>query len=353
MKTLFLCLMLCALEASAQRIVPVEAKVDSGWVKEMVEFNGKLVMAGRFAGMNGIPARNILAWDGGSGVDDLGIHISGPGVNTLSRFQNGVVFDGGVAPLSHVYFWNGDTTVIIGTAELGIITSTAVFNGVLYAAGGFTTMDGIDARHIAKWDGSAWSPVGAGFNDRVVAMEVYNGSLFIGGYFTSSGDSIQSLLHVARWDGTVMHGVDSGVNGSIRALAAQPGALWLAGDFQVSGDSTVVLPHFAQCTDTVIVPLISDATAQNTSTPGMLVDLGEYGILTRADIWNERVYANGAWRKAFLRSIYCACTFQGTTYVGGVMEGRQAPDYLETDLALCKLLPGTGQVELNVAGISA
>ncbi len=357
MKRSAIFLLLLSEPLMAQRIVPVEAKVDSGWVNDMVAFDGKLVIGGRFSGMNGIPARNILAWDGGTGVDDLGLNISGGGMGVydVMRFQNGVVFDGGVLPgYRHVYFWNGDTTVILGDYNSGAIRCFAEFNGELYAGGGFTTMNGDSIRRLAKWNGNTWTEVGTGLNDRVQAMEVYDGSLFIGGVFTSSGDNSQELMHIARWDGSTMHAVDVALNDDVRKMIRGPDGLWLAGDFTYSADSSVSLQHFAYCSGAEILPLITDVTVQNLNGQSLLVDLGLHGVLAKADLHNERVFGGGEWKKASLPGVNCAAEFQGVTYVGGKMEGRPPTDLLSTDdgdLAFAKLLTGTGHVELDVAGL--
>jgi hypothetical protein len=75
---------------------------------------------------------------------------------------------------------------------------------VLYAAGAFTIMGGVLARHVAKWDGAAWSPLGTGINGTAfTAMNVLDDgggpALFVAGPFTDAGGVL--VPGVAKWNG--------------------------------------------------------------------------------------------------------------------------------------------------------
>lgn len=339
------------LVGNAQLIVPIDADINGGNVQinGMVEFNGKLIIGGQFDGMNGQVAPNILAWDGGTGVDDLGVPMPSARVNALMRFGNGVVFGGlGFSDYRKVFYWNGDTTIALGSLGSGSIACFAEFNGDLFVGGSFTTMDGLTVNQIARWDGIAWSALGNGLNNTVQAMAVHDGSLFIGGLFTATSDGAQELLRIARWDGTALHPLNSGLDHGVTELFDMPDALWVAGYFNSTGDSTLALDRFAKWNGSDFEPLLTDVTYAGSSA-NLLVPLGEYGILARAYGRVDGIYRDGTWSKGWLRGVQCGHEFQGSTFVGGQMEG----DVPGQTLTFARLLPGSGNVEIEVAGIKA
>ena len=76
--------------------------------------------------------------------------------------------------------------------------SLAVLGSDLYAAGGFTTADGVPANKIAKWNGSTWSAVGGGVEEGFVNNLAISGTdVYIGGTFEIVGGVIAHNL--AKW----------------------------------------------------------------------------------------------------------------------------------------------------------
>lgn len=182
---------------------------------------GALYIGGSFAEANGIPAANIVRWDG----------------NTWSPLDTGITGDGPLVAVRAMQVYDDGT----GPA--------------LYVGGIFTEAGGIPAANVARWDGMTWTALGAGTDGPhwptfggVRAMAVYDDgtgpALYVGGDFTLAG-GLQAT-YIARWDGQQWSSVGGGMSGGVtphppivRALAvfddgAGP-ALYAAGSFSIAG----------------------------------------------------------------------------------------------------------------------
>ena len=124
----------------------------------------------------------------------------------------------------------------------------------LFACGEFTSIDGAEARRIARWDGAAWTPLATGFDNPANAMTVWDDGagerLWIGGEFALAGG--QSAQRLASWDGAAFAGVGATIAGVIEAL--QPfddgsgNALWIGGNvFSVNGQTTQKIARYFGC----------------------------------------------------------------------------------------------------------
>ncbi|MBL9140279.1 MAG: hypothetical protein JNK53_00310, partial [Phycisphaerae bacterium] len=118
----------------------------------------------------------------------------------------------GVAVL-HIAKWTGNAWEAMpgtpaGTGTNGRIYTLLVHDDgsgpALYAGGTFSSIGGVAATNIAKWNGTNWSPLGTGCSSRVHCMTAFddgNGdALYVGGEFTSAGG--QPAKYVAKWNGT-------------------------------------------------------------------------------------------------------------------------------------------------------
>ncbi len=133
----------------------------------------------------------------------------------------------------------------------------------LYAAGLFTTADGVTVNRIARWDGSTWAPLigpggpgvsGAPVNTIVRALAIFDEgtgpALFVAGEFFTAGGLPAS--NIAKWDGTtwsVLAGAQGvGVNDDVYALAVYDDgsglALFVGGDFSLAGG--IFVNHLAK-----------------------------------------------------------------------------------------------------------
>jgi trimeric autotransporter adhesin len=130
------------------------------------------------------------------------------------------------------------------------VYATVVFDDgtgpALYAAGSFTTADGVTVNNIAKWDGAHWSALGSGTDRPVRVLAVFDDdgdgpnppALYAGGDFTTAGQT--NAAHVAKWDGTAWSALTTGVNDKVLALVAFDTGdgphLYVGGEFTIAGD---------------------------------------------------------------------------------------------------------------------
>ena len=117
--------------------------------------------------------------------------------------------------------------------DAGNVLGLTVFNGELYACGGFEFAGSVPASRIAKWNGTIWSAVGAGMDNTVQEMAEYNGELYACGVFTTAGGN--SSPYISKWNGSTWNIVGLGVNGRVRTLAVYNSELFAGGDFSYAG----------------------------------------------------------------------------------------------------------------------
>ncbi len=187
---------------------------DPGIASVMTSFGTDLVVGGRFATMDGVPAANIASWDGAHW------HALGDGLG---------IPNGSVDP---------------------IVRALAVYDGHLVAGGTFRTTGGADAERVARWDGTQWQPIGAGFPNSfpgtpfVAALAVYNGDLYAGGRFDFNG----LRAGVARWDSAaaLWQPVDqlATINDIVWTLAVYGNELIAGG--RVAGEGAAFNPYIAR-----------------------------------------------------------------------------------------------------------
>jgi hypothetical protein len=124
------------------------------YIKDMIEYNGLLFVAGYFDAASNNPGNSVAAWDGTQWIPI-------PGVS-------------------------------------GLVRCFAIYGGELYIGGSFMPGGG-----FAKWDGVSWIPLAQGYPapDGIAAMTPYQNSLYlIGGFDTLNN---QALDHIAEYRTTV------------------------------------------------------------------------------------------------------------------------------------------------------
>jgi hypothetical protein len=124
------------------------------YIKDMIEYNGLLFVAGYFDAASNNPGNSVAAWDGTQWIPI-------PGVS-------------------------------------GLVRCFAIYGGELYIGGSFMPGGG-----FAKWDGVSWIPLAQGYPapDGITAMTPYNNSLYIVGGFDTLNN--QALNHIAEYRTTV------------------------------------------------------------------------------------------------------------------------------------------------------
>ena len=136
------------------------------------EYQGKLLVCGKFTKAGSITANNIALWDGTSWS------TLGEGMRTYSRFQS-------------IYPSN--------------ISSIVEYKNQLYAIGAFDSAGSVLSKYMARWDGNNWQNMGKQPNDGVNNLIVFQNSLYVIGRFDSIGD--MPAKFIARWDGNEWYNI--------------------------------------------------------------------------------------------------------------------------------------------------
>ena len=210
--------------------------------------NGSDIYAGGwFTEAGGVPANHVAKWDGtkwnalSAGITGTPSGGGGPLVNALVMDESGNLYAGGWftqagdVSTPNIAKWDGSGWTAMGdglsNANGQGVDALIVDGSDLYAGGWFTqTSDDLQLNHIARWDGETWSALGTGTNSFVKALAVYDGILYAGGNFTTAGGVAAN--HVAKWDGTKWNAVGNGMNGDVDALAVSDyGTLFAGGSF--------------------------------------------------------------------------------------------------------------------------
>jgi hypothetical protein len=158
----------------------------------MIEYQGKLVVAGNFAGQANQDILQLInnQWQ------PLGNGPGGSaGISSMINYNGLLIVGGNMVsasgnPESYTGVWDGSQWSSMNwpaIAANGTIMCVAVLNGEIYAGGSFYMPD--SSKNFAKWDGTQWVSVGSFFNTNgltiVTELEAMGNSLYIGGVFNS------------------------------------------------------------------------------------------------------------------------------------------------------------------------
>ena len=161
-------------------------------IESMIEWNGKLVVGGRFQSINGVPASNIATWDGsvwepiGSGLQSIvGSLGSAEGRLAASGSSKGVVY------------WSGLAWEPLG--EIGSQARLLQAGPNLFASGYTFNENFSQTYYLARWLREAWVEIGSGINGPAGSAVVLGNSVYFGGEFSEVGG--KTSYNMARWDG--------------------------------------------------------------------------------------------------------------------------------------------------------
>ncbi len=191
---------------------------------------------------------------------------SGPALYVGGTFET---CSGGGIEANHIAKWDGSSWSAVGS---GVVVGGAtgvwdleVFDDgsgpALYAAGTFSSMDGVACSGLARWDGTSWTAMDTGSGSTKRDLHVYDDgsgeALYVAGKFISV-DGVPAF-RVARWNGSFWSAVGSGVGNSnpnsseVRALRDYDDgtgpALYAGGSFQVVDGQ--VVPYIARWNGTI------------------------------------------------------------------------------------------------------
>ena len=152
---------------------------------KMVEFQGNLIVAGRFTNVAGIPALGYAKWDG---VSWSAINTGGLSAPSALAVHAGALY----AANGPVWRWDGASwTQVPSSASLGLdINSLLSHAGELWAG----TNNG-----VVRFDGIAWRQAGVGQTwPGPYSLEEDGDDVLVGGGFISVGDRL-AVAELARW----------------------------------------------------------------------------------------------------------------------------------------------------------
>lgn len=203
-----------------------------------------LCVGGDFEAAGGVLRPNVARFDS-EGWSGLGEGLNAPVASLMFHNDGGgaKLFAGGVFTASgetdlgrSIAVFDGASWSRFAELNTGEVLALASIGGDLWAGGTFGSVEGVEARRIARWDGEAWHAVGGGLTggaSQVYVVLPWNGGVLAGGSFTNSAGT--PMRGVAFWDGVSWSALGDGFNGAVRALAEHQGALYAGGEFTMSG----------------------------------------------------------------------------------------------------------------------
>lgn len=221
----------------------------SNTIYAMEKYGSGTIVAGYFTNAGPLQNLNSVAFWNGNEWEDLGIRFNTPYAKLVKalKLQGNELWVGG--RIDGIIDDNSDgigrfnlntrTWTVFGTGISGNnrrINAIEVFQGEVYVAGSFTSIDGTPANNMAKFNGSTWVAIGnfTHYSDEIMALENQGDSLlFIGGeIYSHNGDASQSDLVV--YDGSQFSSIWPTFNGYrvVRALAQDSarGVMYVVGN---------------------------------------------------------------------------------------------------------------------------
>jgi len=205
----------------------------NGHVYAIVQYNGKIVVAGGFSNAGGVNVNNIAQWNPatsiwspvGAGLNDTVYALY---VYNSRLYAAGYFTMSGTTSVNRIASWNDTSWQALGSGLDDEGRALYQFGNDLIVGGNFNNV----GNGIAKWNGSSWSPLGAGVDNRVFALTVYNSQLIAAGRFTNPGNNI------AGWNGSSWSPLGLGTDDRIFALTVYNSELIAGGRFNHAGSIT-------------------------------------------------------------------------------------------------------------------
>lgn len=327
--------------------------VTDGDIGAAIEFQGSLVVAGRFTRIGDVAANNIARWDGTT-WHPLGQGIEWGTVSTLAIYQGDLVvggdywFAGGIVCRS-IARWDGTDWSPFGRGLEDALTNprevTAIggnANTLVVAVDVFMEYywgDPTPSSHpllLFSWSGTDWVPLSPGANGPVWTFAFHDGAMFAGGAFDSIGNV--PAKGVARWDGSTWSEVGGGIGGygpSVNAMVSYSGQLIVGGGFDSAGGNSagnVVAWNGSQWEGLGMLPTAVAALIDNN------------GVLTAACENLIAEWGGQSWSQAaptLLGVPAGIAAIGGEVYVAGGIEATNPGETSPTALAVAALSNGS------------
>ena len=183
------------------------------FVNALGTYQNQLFAAGYFTTSGGVTTRGVARWNGGQSWSACqnGMGGNDPNVRAVAEYNSEFIVGGdfitsvgGGAFANHVARWNGASWSRMSDGFTGIpdpnpyVYALAIYNGELFAAGGFTKSGTADVRRVGRWNGANWLDVAGGANALLRTMTVFRNSLVVAGDLTEIGNG-NSTQYWARW----------------------------------------------------------------------------------------------------------------------------------------------------------
>jgi hypothetical protein len=187
-------------------------------VGSLAVFQGELLIAGSFTSFNGVPAHNLVRWDGTAAT---AIDTNGFEYFSMATTSHGVYMTAVHVGYAHdVLVWNG-TTLAPLFATPTYADGIQAFDDDLYLLRRFSSQPGVLT--IEKWDGAAWTTAASGLPEDTLSFAVGAQGIYVGTETT-----------IQRWTGSAwQHYVDCYF---CRTIAAAPDGLYMNTDSLVRYD---------------------------------------------------------------------------------------------------------------------
>lgn len=203
---------------------------DGFWISDILVTDADIFVAGNFFEMGGAAAQGVARWDRSlEQWHSMAGGITGPEHGTgasLYMADDGTLYLGGFfeevgnQDASNVAAWDGAQWASLGSGANDRVNAIIAFDGGVYIGGRFTQAGGKSISGIAEWDGEDWQQIGSGLaapllRPSVYQMSIADGYLYVGGYFNSiNGVDARNLarrnLTTGDW-----HALGSGSDGGL------------------------------------------------------------------------------------------------------------------------------------------
>lgn len=173
-------------------------------IEALSVFKGELYACGFFTQIDGITFNHIAKWNGSawsaveSGLPNFDRLCMAVYNNELYIGGNFLASQG--YPSDYIMKWNDTTWLPVGIGANGPVTALDSAYGHLFAGGDFTSIDSVDANHIAEYDGQ-WHAMSTGLSPSYVEVNCiypYHQQIYVGGKYMQEAGGI-AVSNIARW----------------------------------------------------------------------------------------------------------------------------------------------------------
>ncbi|HYF65275.1 MAG TPA: Ig-like domain-containing protein [Herpetosiphonaceae bacterium] len=276
-----------------------------GWpfgIKHVAVVNGDMYISAEpgWGHRAGSEYNEVSRWDGAAWTD-YAIPYSGT-VTTLmgdgDRLYAAKSIGNSSVQTATIYLREGGSwTALPGTFN-GMVNTLVYTDGVLYAGGYFTAVDGVAASGVARWDGAAWTGLGGGPRYNVLALAIHGGTVYAAGGVAPYPNMHYYGGKAMRWDGTGWSQI-AATESPVYALAVTPdGTVYVGGRFiEINGLPAASFARLgAGGWEAVSAGLTGPVLALEATADGALYVGGEFSIAGVPGLKGIARYDGGVWQ---------------------------------------------------------